>query len=243
VDNGKIDYRILGSFEVWVGDRLVGLGGEKPRALLAILLLHHGEVVSADRLIDDLWGESPPDSALRTVQAYVSRLRKALGPNGASGAEGPESAFPANGGVLLTRGRGYLLEVAPGELDLERFRDLVESGRDALAAGKPGEAAGVLREALGMWRGPPLAEFVYEPFAQGVIAQLEELYLAAVEDRVQADLALGGGGRAARPGRSPPAARAGAWPADSGAVPHGEAGRGAGGLPSVPAQSVRGARP
>ena len=74
-----IDYRILGSFEVRVGGRLVGLGGEKQRALLAILLLHRNEVVSADRLIDDLWGESPPETALRTVRAYVSRLRKALG--------------------------------------------------------------------------------------------------------------------------------------------------------------------
>jgi len=186
-----MDYRILGAFEVWVGDRLVGLGGEKPRALLAILLLHYNEVVSADRLIDDLWGASPPESALRTVQAYVSRLRKALGANGASPSGEPESASPTNGGVLLTRGRGYLLEVAPGELDLERFRDLAERGRDALAAGRPGEAATVLREALGIWRGPPLAEFAYEPFAQAVIAQLEELHLAAVEDRVQADLALG----------------------------------------------------
>ena len=193
VDNGKIDYRILGSFEVWVGGRLVGLGGEKPRALLAILLLHHDEVVSADRLIDDLWGESPPESALRTVQAYVSRLRRALGPNGAgaSASEEPESALAANGRVLLTRGRGYLLEVAPGELDLERFRDLAERGRDALAAGRPAEAASALTEALAMWRGPPLAEFAYEPFAQGVIAELEELHLAAVEDRVEADLALG----------------------------------------------------
>ena len=81
-----MDYRILGSFEVRVGDRLVGLGGGKPRALLAILLLHRNEVVSADRLIDDLWGESPPASALRTLQAYVSRLRKGLGANGASSA-------------------------------------------------------------------------------------------------------------------------------------------------------------
>ena len=84
VDDRKIDYRILGSFEVRVGGRLVRLGGEKPRALLAILLLHRNEVVSVDRLVDDLWGESPPETALRTLQAYVSRLRKALGPNGES---------------------------------------------------------------------------------------------------------------------------------------------------------------
>ena len=191
VDNRKMDFRILGSFEVWVGDRLVGLGGEKPRALLAILLLHRNEVVSADRLIDDLWGESPPESAARTVQAYVSRLRKAFDLNGASASAEPGLGTAANGRVLLTRERGYLLEVAPGQLDLERFRELAERGRDALAAGNPDEAATVLREALGMWRGPPLSEFAYEPFAQGVIAQLEELHLAAVEDRVEADLAVG----------------------------------------------------
>ena len=82
MDDRKIDYRILGSFEVRAGGRLVGLGGEKPRALLAILLLHRNEVVSVDRLVDDLWGESPPETALRTVRAYVSRLRKALGADG-----------------------------------------------------------------------------------------------------------------------------------------------------------------
>jgi len=191
VGNRKFDFRILGSFEVRAGDRLVGLGGEKPRALLAILLLHRNEVVSADRLIDDLWGESPPETALRTLQAYVSRLRKALGPNGASRSGRPECVSAGNGGVLLTRGRGYLLEVGPGELDLERFGELAERGRDALAAGRPGPAATVLREALAIWRGPPLADFAYEPFAQAVIAQLEELHLAAVEDRVEADLALG----------------------------------------------------
>jgi DNA-binding SARP family transcriptional activator len=188
-----MDYRILGAFEVRVGDRLVGLGGEKPRALLAVLLLHRNEVVSADRLIDDLWVESPPGTALRTLQAYVSRLRKALDFDGASAAEERDSMPAANGGVLLTRGRGYLLEVAPGELDLDRFRGLAERGRDALAAGRPEEAASVLSEALAIWRGPPLADFAYEPFAQAVIAQLEELHLAAVQDRVEADLAPGRG--------------------------------------------------
>jgi YVTN family beta-propeller protein len=191
VGDTKMDYRILGAFEVWVDDRLVGLGGEKPRALLAILLLHHDEVVSADRLIDNLWGESPPETASSTLRAYVSRLRKALDTNGASPSAEPESGPAANGRVLLTRERGYLLEVAPGQLDLERFRDLAERGRDALAAGRPDEAATLLREALAIWRGPPLPEFAYEPFAQGAIAQLEELHLAAVEDRVEADLALG----------------------------------------------------
>ena len=97
----------------------------------------------------------------------------------------------ANGGVLLTQGRGYVLRVAPGEVDLERFAELAERGRDVLAAGRPEEASAVLRKALGIWRGAPLAEFAYEPFAQAAIAQLEELRLAAVEDRVEADLALG----------------------------------------------------
>jgi hypothetical protein len=96
VDDRRIDYRILGSFEVRVGGRLVGLGGEKPRALLAILLLHRNEVVSVDRLVDELWGESPPETALRTVRAYVSRLRKALGANGTRAAE-DASAPGANG--------------------------------------------------------------------------------------------------------------------------------------------------
>ena len=185
-----MDYRILGSFEVRTEGRLVGLGGEKPRALLAILLLHRNEVVSADRLIDDLWGESPPETALRTLRAYVSRLRKALGANGAPPDES-DRASGADGGVLVTQGHGYVLRVAPGELDVERFGEMADRGREALAARKPREAAAMLSEALGIWRGPPLTDFAYEPFAQSSIAQLEELHLAAIEDRVEADLALG----------------------------------------------------
>jgi len=186
-----LDYRILGSFDVRQESRLVGLGGEKPRALLAILLLHRNEVVSADRLIDDLWGEAPPASALPTLRAYVSRLRKALNGSGGSVCGERDSAAGSEDGVLLTRGRGYLLRVAPGELDLERFLDVAERGHHALAAGDADGAARALREALGLWRGPPLADFAYEPFAQAAIAQLEELRLAAIEDRVEADLALG----------------------------------------------------
>jgi YVTN family beta-propeller protein len=186
-----MDYRILGPFEVRDSGRVVGLGGEKPRAVLAILLLHRNEVVSADRLIDDLWGESPPVSALRTLRAYVSRLRKALGPDVPSPGSAGDSALAArDDGALLTKGHGYLLQVEPGELDLERFSEMAERGRDALAAGQPEQAASVLRDALELWRGPPLDEFAYAPFAQATIAQLEELHLAAVEDRVEADLAL-----------------------------------------------------
>ena len=179
-----MDYRILGRLEVHDDGRDVGLGGEKSRALLAILLLHRNEVVSADRLMDELWGESPPVSALRTLQAYVSRLRRALS-DGNGGRSG------SNGGVLLTEGHGYLLRVTSGELDLDRFSEMAERGRDALAAGNPREAAERLHEALELWRGPPLADFAYEGFAQAAIAELDELRLAAVEERVDADLALG----------------------------------------------------
>ena len=186
-----MEYRVLGPFEVRAGGQLVELGGDKPRALLAILLLHRNEVVSADRLIDELWGESPPTTAVRTLHGYVSRLRKALNGNGAASASARDAGSRSGNGVLVTRGHGYVLRVEPGELDLELFSELADQGRDALAADRPEEAASTLRDALGVWRGPPLAEFAYDPFAQSAIAQLEELHLGAVEDRVQADLALG----------------------------------------------------
>ena len=186
-----MDFRILGPLEVSDGSRPLALGGEKQQALLAILLLHRNEVVSSDRLIDELWAESPPAAARRTLRAYVSKLRRSLGANGVwSGLPG-DSEHERADGALLTRAPGYVLQVAPGELDLERFAELAEAGRDALAAGRPEEAAGLLREALSLWRGPPLAQFTYERFAQAAIAQLEELHLAAVEERVEADLALG----------------------------------------------------
>ena len=187
-----MEFRILGPVEVCVGDRTVALGSEKQRALLAILLLHANEVVSADRLIDDLWGERPPPTALRTLHAHVSRLRKALDHGGGVPVDA-NGKPPAGGsdGVLVTRGRGYLLRVAPGELDLDEFTGLVERGRHALASGEPERAATALREALGLWRGPPLADFAYEAFAQRAIARLEELKLGAIEERVEADLALG----------------------------------------------------
>ena len=186
-----MDFRILGPLEVSDGSRPLALGGEKQQALLAILLLHRNEVVSADRLIDELWAESPPAGARRTLRAYVSKLRRAMGANGAWAGLPGESEHECVDGALLTRAHGYVLQVAPGELDLERFAERAERGRDALAAGRPDEAARLLRDALSLWRGPPLAQFTYERFAQAAIAQLEELHLAAVEERVEADLALG----------------------------------------------------
>jgi YVTN family beta-propeller protein len=173
-----MDFRMLGPLQVLDGERVLDVGGGKQRSVLALLLLHANEVVSSDRLIDELWppDEQPP-SAAKIVQVHVSRLRKAL--------DG------AGEGVLLTRGHGYLLRVDPDELDVERFRRLLDAGREALAAGDPDTAAKTLRDAAALWRGPPLAEFAYDPFAQEEIARLEELRLAALEERIEADLALG----------------------------------------------------
>jgi predicted ATPase/DNA-binding SARP family transcriptional activator len=154
--------------------REVALGGPRQRAVLAILLLHAGEVVSRDRLIEDLWEERPPATAAKTLQVYISNLRKVLGR-----------------GVLLTRGGGYVLQIEPAQVDAERFRALVTEGRRALQRGDAPEAAATLRDALGLWRGQPLADFAYEPFAQGELARLEESRRAAVEDRIEADLMLG----------------------------------------------------
>jgi DNA-binding SARP family transcriptional activator/streptogramin lyase len=168
-----IEFRILGPLEASRRGQALEVGAGKQRALLVLLLLSAGEVVSTDRLIDALWGERPPASALNSVHIYVSRLRKLLG-----------------NGRLETRGRGYMLVLAPEQLDLGRFDSLLGDGRDLLASGEPDRAAEALRGALGLWRGPPLADVASEPFAHGEIARLEELRLAALEDRIEADLAL-----------------------------------------------------
>jgi DNA-binding SARP family transcriptional activator len=131
--------------------------------------------VSRDRLIDDLWGERPPDAAANALAAVVARLRKTL---------------PAD--VVLTRPAGYELRIERQALDLHRFETLVEDGSTALAAGDPAQASKLLRSALALWRGPPLAEFAYEPFAQPAATRLEELRLVAIENGIEAELALGG---------------------------------------------------
>ena len=127
-----MEFRILGPLEVSAEGSRLSLGGAKQRAVLAVLLLHRNEVVSLDRLIDELWGERPPSTAAKTVQVYVSQLRKAL--RGRRGGEERES-------ILLTQAPGYVLVVEPGELDADRFEQLVEEGRRALAAGSPRLAA------------------------------------------------------------------------------------------------------
>ena len=169
-----MEYRALGPLEVYDDGRPVALGGPKPRALLAILLLRRGEVIPAERLIDELYGDSPPERAAKSVHVQVSRLRKSLGNR-----------------CLRTVAGGYSLDVGPGELDLDTFHDLAARGRDALAEGDPASAAATLREALALWRGPPFVDFRYSDFAQTDIARLEERRLGAIEDRIEADLALG----------------------------------------------------
>ena len=168
-----MDVRILGPFEVREGGRLLALGRGKQTALLARLVLDANRVVPVDVLIDDLWGEDPPETAVKMVQVYVSKLRKLL---------------PAE--TLRTRAPGYLLELPPGAVDLERFEALLAEGRSSLAAGRADETSARLREALELWRSPALAEFE-EPFALIETARLGELRLSALEERIDADLALG----------------------------------------------------
>jgi DNA-binding SARP family transcriptional activator len=169
-----MEFRILGPLEAWDSGREVSLGGPKPRALFAALLLHPNQVVAAERLIDELWGEDSPERAAAALRVNVSRLRKALPPD-----------------VLTTRSPGYVIRVEPDELDLHRFERLVDEGRSLLARGLAAEASERLCDALSLWRGPALADFAYESFAQAAIARLEEIRLAAVELRIEADLALG----------------------------------------------------
>jgi predicted ATPase/DNA-binding SARP family transcriptional activator len=164
-----MEYRLLGPFEAQAGDDPLQLGGSKQRGLLAVLALNANRVVSRERLIDALWGDRPPPTAVESVQVYVSRLRKLL---------------PAES--LLTRPSGYLLRVEPDAVDILRFERLVAEARSLESE----HAADAFRAALGLWRGPPLAEFD-EPFAAVEAARLEDARLAALEDRLDADFALG----------------------------------------------------
>jgi len=170
-----MEFRILGLIDVRNEAGPVALGGKKPRGVLAVLLLHANEPVSAERLALALWGEDAPGGAVKTVQTHVSRLRRALGD--------PD--------ILATTPAGYRLRVRPDELDAERFERLVEEGRAALAGGRPEHASALLRGALSLWRGSPLADLADEPFAAAEIARLDEERLAALEARVEADLAAG----------------------------------------------------
>lgn len=165
-----MEYRILGPVEVVDGGRALSLGGSRQRALLALLLTRANEVVSADRLIDELWPEEPPQNAANALQYHVSQLRKSLGAE-----------------AIVTQPPGYVLRVGPNELDLLRFDRLVSEA----ARAAPDAASELLREALALWRGSALADVADEPFAQTEIPRLEELRVRALELRLEADLARG----------------------------------------------------
>ncbi len=166
-------FGILGPLEVADGSRAV-IPGRRQRALLVLLLLHRNEVVASDRLLEELWAGQASAWSQNALQAAVSRLRRAL-----------------QAERLETRPPGYVLRLEPGELDAERFERLLAEGRAALAGDDADEAAELLGSALSLWRGPALADFIYEPFAQTEIARLEELRLQAREERIEAELALG----------------------------------------------------
>ena len=172
-----MEFRILGPLEVLDEGHRVALGGSKQRALLALLLLHRGETLGTERLIDELWGERPPATAAKSVQVHVSRLRKALAPAGSE--------------LIITREYGYELAIDGELVDAERFERLMGEGRDELAVGDAENAAAALEEALSLWRGRPLDDLAYERFAQGEIARLEQLRLVAFEQLIEAKLALG----------------------------------------------------
>jgi DNA-binding SARP family transcriptional activator len=167
----KIDaeFQILGPVEVIEAGRPLPLGGPRQRALLALLLLHANEVVPADRLVGELWTSGGPQLPQTALQNHILRLRKVLGDR------------------ITSRGSGYAIRVEPGELDLDRFEHLVAAAAELEPAGR----AAMLAEALALWRGPPLANVAAESFATVEAARLEELRLAALEERIDADLELG----------------------------------------------------
>jgi WD40 repeat protein/DNA-binding SARP family transcriptional activator len=170
-----MDFRVLGPLEVCNERGAVHLGGPKPRAVLAVLLLHANEPVSSAQLVEAVWGDDETRELRKSLQVSISRLRKAL--------DDPE--------IVATKGKSYTVRVRPGELDSERFERLVEDGRRALASGQAEQAAAALREGLALWRGPALADLAFESFAETDIARLEEQRLSALETRVDADLAAG----------------------------------------------------
>jgi DNA-binding SARP family transcriptional activator len=171
-----MDFGILGPLEVSDEGRTLPLGGTRQRALLALLLLNANQVVSSDRLINELWGDDPPDSGTAALQVRVSQLRKALG---------------AAGKAIVTRAPGYVIHLGSDQLDLQRFERLVSEANRDVEGGDAALASAKLLEALSLWRGAPLADLAYESFAQPAIARLEELRLVAQELRIEADLVLG----------------------------------------------------
>jgi DNA-binding SARP family transcriptional activator len=176
-----VDFCILGSLEVLDDGRPIALGGARQRALLALLVIHANEALAVARLIDELWGERPPATAAKTLQVHISRLRKTLA----------RARSDRDSGILVTREPGYELRIDPERIDSHRFERLIAEGRRELLARHPERAVSLLAEALALWRGSPLAEFAYERFAQGETARLDELRVGAMEELIEAKLALG----------------------------------------------------
>jgi predicted ATPase/DNA-binding SARP family transcriptional activator len=177
---GSMEFRILGTLQVSHAGSLLAIGGPRHRTLLTVLLVSANEVISAGRLIESLWGEESPKSAPAMLHVRVCELRAAL-----------RAGRPEHSAGLLTRGGGYLLQVGADELDARRFERLAASGRQAMARADYESASASLREALALWRGPALVEVAERAFAQAEVARLEALRLQALEDRLEADLALG----------------------------------------------------
>jgi DNA-binding SARP family transcriptional activator len=181
-----LEFRILGPLEVVDNDGPLRLGGPKQRAVLAILLLNANRVVSVDRIADDLYGEEMPATALTQIHAQISHLRKLLDPERPAG---------ESGSLVETRSPGYVIRLPPDRLDLRRFERLTSEAADAAGRDDHQAAATAYRAALDLWRGPALDDLAAESFAQPAIARLEDLRLAAVEDRIESELALGFSGR------------------------------------------------
>ena len=181
-DAETLEFGVLGPLEVTRGAESLTPRAAKQRALLTVLLLNANSVVSTDRLIDDLWGETPPATAQSALQVHVSQLRRLLEPRRGRGEQHD---------VVVTRQPGYLIKIASEQLDLQRFERLVDEASAELAGQRPETAAATLRDALALWRGPALADLTFEAFAQVPAARLEELRLAALEKRIEADLACG----------------------------------------------------
>ena len=165
-----MEFRILGPLEVLDDGDVITVAGRKQRTLLAVLLLNANRVVSIDSLIDALWGESPPSTAGKAIQVYVSQLRRILGK-----------------GHLQTKTPGYVFKVESNELDLHRFEELLDQAKDP-SCEAPAET---LRSALALWRGPVLEEFAYESFARLELARIDELRLTCLEERIENDLTGG----------------------------------------------------
>jgi len=165
-----MEFRVLGPLEVRRDDLSIELRGSKRRAVLALLVLHANEVVRADRLIEEVWGENPPANAAAALRNHVSRLRKDLGSE-----------------VLVTKPWGYVLRTDPEAIDLRRFERLVAEAKPLAAR----DRTDLLAEGLALWRGPALADLANEPALAAEIPRLEELRLAALEQRIDADLELG----------------------------------------------------